>query len=103
MGWWKTAKPGDKVVCINSDGWVESPHSPEYAPMPESMPVVGQVYAVEYIIPPTTSRVYVKLAGIRAGFNVHRFRPVERDRTSAEVEKLKRLLNVSPADIEVNA
>lgn len=94
MGWWKTAQPGDKVVCVRGG---HEKTTGRLSPL-----VIGRIYTISRIFPNANWKpgVSVHLAeiGFFSDFSVSLFRPVEKKRGSAsrEVEKLKDLLNTEP-------
>lgn len=72
--WYRKAKPGDKIVCINGE-WVDAPGNDGKTP-PPYFPAFGQVYTVEEIIP-AFGTVLVKVVELFAAFEADAFKPVE--------------------------
>lgn len=98
MSWWKTAKPGDKVVCVCEDH--------------DRVLRVGEVYVLSEIryIPncvdgmtgkPDGTEFGVRVVGVPnrtkgAYFKPTRFRPVQTKSTETGMAILKRILNSAP-------
>jgi hypothetical protein len=102
MGWWKTAKPGDKVMCVDGD-------------FPNSggpLPIKGEVYTISEIVfwdhwpavPYSGPAVFLtEIARRRCvtdnrihPFGVRRFRPVQTKSTETGMAILKSILNGAP-------
>jgi hypothetical protein len=102
MGWWKTKKPGDKVVCV--DGYFLNSSGP--------LPVEGEVYTISEIVfwdhwldvPYSGPAVFLtEIARLRCvadnrihPFSVRRFRPVQTKSTETGMAILKSILNGGP-------
>lgn len=79
MAWWKTAKPGDKVVCVSKGSGRKPPKWPEDVWV---RLVIGSVYTVQYLAAPRESTdcpAFVCLAefGRRYELDVRGFKPVD--------------------------
>ena len=99
MSWWKTAKPGDKVVCIEG-------YSRDYLCKVHA----GGVYTVDEIWPSNSGMgIVVSFIGLRKegggvfGFAVERFRPVQTKSTDTGMAILKRILERPEQRIEEDA
>ena len=106
MSWWKTAKPGDRVVCVD-DSWGQGISPYKKCPL-----IMGRVYEIASIIMSDgvgpsgdgvlPSAVVVGLpnpyfrSGEELGFDVARFRPVQTKSTETGMAILKRILNGAP-------
>lgn len=108
-GWWKYAKPGNKVVCVD-DRW-PSPGRSEYGACPLE---VGAIYSVLAIISgkglgcdgallddaPTAVIQGVPnksvLSGLEVGWDVRRFRPLVTKSTETGMAMLKAILHGAP-------
>jgi hypothetical protein len=95
MAWWKSAKPGDKVVCVKM-GRDGAPGAWFRFPL-----VVGKVYEIQEIIPDERFErkegcPAICLPGIEALFSCLLFRPVERDRTASGMKTIRKLLDTVP-------
>jgi hypothetical protein len=91
MGWWKTAKPGDKIVCIN-DEWR---NLDGIRVLGEDMPVRGGIYTIAHIRPdryqPCRVSVSIAVFGIYL-WNPEKFRPVQIKSTETGMAILRKLL-----------
>lgn len=91
MAWWKTAKVGDKVVCVD-DNWKE-PN------MGSINPVKGSVYIIDEILPFALAigGVILSLEGFsRNYYCAAYFRPVVNRSSETGVAALKRHLVGAP-------
>jgi len=98
MGWWKTAQPGDKIVCIDDSTTWPIKHLQK-----------GQIYTVHEIrevtnvnghnVVSTGIRVRLKevmfspFDGVTVWCPVIRFRPVQTKSTDAAMKAIRSLLN----------
>jgi hypothetical protein len=96
MGWWKTAKPGDKVICVDD--------TTRYAPRAlniRSPQDVGLRAGCIYVFdgPGETHPIFsdvptVRVAGLdHPGIYAGRFRPVQTKSTDTGMAILKAILN----------
>lgn len=89
MGWWKTAKPGDRIVCVKLP-------KKRRGPPPSSELVLGRVYVVLDICKVSWFRTGI---GIVIGHDhccgAHLFRPVQplRNRTETGMALIRTALN----------
>lgn len=95
MGWWKTAKVGDKVVCVatanvNDHGLPPAPHE------------VGRVYEIREIFQHDFANCGVALwfgayrHGRKSCFGADLFRPVAKRSSETGVAALKQHLKTAP-------
>lgn len=96
MSWWKTAKPGDRVVCVS-----QGQSGPKSKARGFIIPEVGQVCVIRdanWVI----DRVLFRFEEIRnqglpePGFDARCFRPVQPKSTETGMAILKRILNSAP-------
>jgi hypothetical protein len=95
MGWWKTAKPGDKIVCIN-DEWRNVDGTRVFS---EDMPVRGCTYTLAFISPdnyqPCGCSVSIAVFGIYL-WNPEKFRPVQIKSTETGMAILRKVRDGAP-------
>jgi len=89
--WWRTAKAGDKVVCVRDDF---RPNDPSHQwPVPEK----GEVYT--FIAVPgrefegLLDTVYVTIEGFDAWFDSRAFRPVQPKHTETGMKMIRAILD----------
>lgn len=88
MAWWKYAKPGDKVVCVDDD-WDGT--SSTGAPPPKS----GSVYTIESLTEVGAIHTYlgchlfIQIIGFSDRYNAACFRPVQKKSTEASMAALR--------------
>jgi uncharacterized membrane-anchored protein len=84
MAWWKTAKPGDKVVAIDDFIFIERPLDP-----PELFK--GDVVTIEYIRPSQhiVCGFIVKAVGYQYQYAASCFRPLEKRSTETGMRMIK--------------
>jgi hypothetical protein len=91
MGWWKTAKPGDKVVCVSE------PTNSQFGSHTHHPLEVGSIYEIEGVeIDPFYTKangVGFFLRGFDDGFGANLFRPVQTKSTETGMAILKNILN----------
>lgn len=97
MSWWKYAKPGDKVVCVD-DAW-ESYY--DFGPSPER----GEVYIIIDMgeVPGEAHLgcvLFLKLSGCTCYYNAACFRPVQPKSTEAQVALLRKHLNTREVAVD---
>jgi hypothetical protein len=101
MAWWKTAKPGDKIVCIKQGQWVSLFPGDPLPPVP----TIGKIYTVRYLIPESafSGQVGVILEEYPEDhtFQPQLFRPVQPKSTDKAMAQLKELLNTAPVEEKV--
>ena len=94
MGWWKTAKPGDKVVFCDKgpNEWVSTDEIAEMAPDP----IYGHVYTVVVVAPFSWANsgfhVLLKELSSRVHYDAGMFRPVQTKSTETGMAILRKLL-----------
>lgn len=92
MAWWKTAKVGDPVVCVDDD-W----HGPYF----KGQPVIGQVLVIhDMIVVERLSHdgcpVFLNFKGSEGGYNAICFRPVQPKSTETGMKMIRKLLDSVP-------
>jgi hypothetical protein len=95
MGWWKTAKPGDKIICVNDD-WRNVDGSRVIG---EDTPVCGGIYTIAYMRPDNCQSCCVSLNISRFGiylWNPEKFRPVQIKSTETGMAILRRVRDGAP-------
>ena len=106
MSWWKTAKPGDKVVCVN--GSVVDFIPPGHLNLDLNGLSAGVVYTVRSVqVCPAWRAITVRLVeiqrplwgGIEIGYAVERFRPVQTKSTETGMKMLRKLLSNKKAGV----
>ena len=111
MGWWKTAKPGDKVVCVNDRAFGIASEGRRLKQ--------GEVYTVSGCIMSEGSGPLGigcgpalvicecpnigAFSGVEKGWCVSRFRPVQTKSTDTGMAILKRILERPEQRIEEDA
>ena len=89
-GWWKTAKPGDKIVCVSNGVWIEN------SLCGRKEIEVGKVYTVKDIEPCNEFRtgfgVVLQENGWVNLYGVMLFRPVQTKSTETGMAILRKLL-----------
>ena len=106
MTWWKTAKAGDKIVCINQAVGFNHTLGVNYIGGLDGL-TENQVYTVvEIMAGPRDVKFIVILKEIKRrrpthhlrfteGFDVRRFKPVEKNKTKTGMKILKKLLKTN--------
>lgn len=98
--WAKQAKAGDKIVCIEDSPYanvLERVGDYRVSTFGENPLVFGKVYTIVDVIPISDlvdiddDDILFSLEEVPNLFSYTLFKPVERDRTTKEVEKLKKL------------
>lgn len=91
--WWKKAKVGDKVVCINDELPANTWHQ-------QHMPKVGQIYSIQEVdlvaYPGGPQLVMVRIDSSSRLWGVGRFRPVEPKSTETGFAIIRKILDRAP-------
>jgi hypothetical protein len=99
MIWWKYAKPGDKIICVNDD-WLKVDGSRVFG---EDMPVRGGIYTIAYIEPdnfqPCGFSVNISRFGIFL-WNVEKFRPAQAKSTETGMAILRKARDSAPVRVD---
>lgn len=95
MGWWKYAKPGDKIVCVNDEvNFVIRTGSQGKHPCLQA----GEVYTVSTVLRRADYDVIaVKVLEVNhSGFGVERFCPVQTKSTETGMSILRKIRDGAP-------